>query len=53
MKGIMNKRDKIVACIIYAAIIYILAANYAYRFRHPELTETQLILKSPYWLRWR
>jgi len=36
-----------------ALIIYTAASSGCYRFRHPEMTETQLILKAGDWLRWK
>jgi hypothetical protein len=48
------KNTKIVlAVLIYALFIYVAIACEVFRFKHPELTETQLFLKIPDAIFWR
>lgn len=46
------KRD-ILTTIIIVICLYVAVSGLVYRFRHPEMTETQLALHIGDWLTWR
>lgn len=46
-------RRRVATWIAYAAVVYLIAATSAYRFRHPDLSETRLFLDIPKALAWR
>jgi hypothetical protein len=48
-----HQATKTLECILMALIIYTVAASTRYRLKHPELTETQLLLRTPRWITWR
>jgi len=39
--------EKIIYTLFISAFIWIMTTSGAYRFKHPEMTETQLFLKLP------
>lgn len=38
---------------ILLALLYLTVAQIRYRYKHPELTDTQLIIDFPEWALWR
>lgn len=45
--------ENIVSFAIIAAMVYIGIAFSSYRFRHPDMTETRILLNAADVLRWR
>lgn len=39
-----SKKDKVFAWGLCAIVLYVFISSFAYRFRHPEKTETELFL---------
>lgn len=47
-----ERLQRLAATVGIVALVYLMVSVLAYRFRHPELTETQLLLATGKALRW-
>ena len=47
------KRQKLLESFVMFLILYLVTSSLVYRFRHPELTETQLFLHLSDAVMWR
>lgn len=49
----MRPKQDIITFLILIVILYLTISGTVYRFRHPEMTETQLVLHLWDWVTWR